>query len=81
MSEDLDGGVYPRDHLVLSAAGHCRHCQRSKVNSLYSAGKYDEALRASNEAGKWTKIGAGIGVIGIVLYIIFVVIVGVGSAL
>lgn len=53
----------------------------AKVNSLYSAGKYDEALRASNEAGKWTKIGAGIGLVGILLYIILVVIVGVGSSL
>lgn len=53
----------------------------AKVNSLYAAGKYDEALRASNEAGKWTKIGAGIGLVGILLYIILVVIVGVGSSL
>ena len=53
----------------------------AKVNSLYAAGKYDEALKASNEAGKWTKIGAGIGLVCIVLYILLVVIAGVGSAL
>lgn len=42
----------------------------AKVNSLYSAGKYDEALRASNEAGKWTKIGAGIGLAIIIIYVL-----------
>lgn len=51
----------------------------SKVNSLFSAGDYAGAQKASAEAGKWTKIGAGIGLVGIILYIIFVVIAGVGS--
>lgn len=51
----------------------------AKVNSLYSAGKYDEALRASNEAGKWTKIGAGIGIAVYVIYFIIMLIGGFAS--
>lgn len=29
----------------------------AKVSSLYAAGKYEEAVEASNNAAKWTKIG------------------------
>lgn len=39
----------------------------SKVSSLYANGKYDEAQHASAEAGKWTKIGGIIGIIGLVI--------------
>ncbi len=44
----------------------------SKVSSLYTMGNYEEALRASKEAGKWTKIGAGIGIAGIIIYFLFI---------
>ena len=29
----------------------------AKVSSLYAAGQYEEAVEASNNAAKWTKIG------------------------
>lgn len=46
----------------------------SKVNSLFSAGDYAGAEKASAEAGKWTKIGAIIGfVVGIIYFIIMFV--------
>lgn len=44
----------------------------SKVSSLLKFGKYDEAMVASKEAGKWVKIGFFTGLIGIVLYLIIV---------
>lgn len=51
----------------------------AQVSSKFAAGDYDGAIRASQEAGKWTKIGfwVGIGVIG--LYILFFVVLGVGG--
>lgn len=44
----------------------------SKVSSLLKLGKYDEAMAASKEAGKWVKIGFFTGLIGIILYLIIV---------
>lgn len=48
----------------------------SKVESKFYAGQIEEAKRSSREAGKWTKIGFWIGISGIILYILFVVVVG-----
>jgi hypothetical protein len=45
----------------------------SKVETKYNAGDYDGADRASAEAKKWTMIGFWIGLVGIGLYMIFVV--------
>lgn len=42
----------------------------SKVDSLWYAGYYNEALQASNEAKKWSIISAVVGVSSIVLYIL-----------
>lgn len=42
----------------------------SKVSSLFAQGKYDEALFASENAGKWTKIGFFVGLAVIVIYIL-----------
>lgn len=41
----------------------------SSVTSLYEAGSYEDALRVSLEAKKWTKIGFIIGLIFWILYI------------
>lgn len=46
----------------------------SQVNTKYAAGDYAGAERASQEAGKWTKIGFFIGIGLIALYIIGVVL-------
>ncbi|MFN8258794.1 MAG: CD225/dispanin family protein [Bacteroidales bacterium] len=47
----------------------------SKVESKFMAGAVDEAIQASKDAGKWTKIGffTGIGVyvVGAIFYAIF----------
>lgn len=46
----------------------------AKVSSLYAAGQYEEAVEASNNAAKWTKIGFFVGLAVIVIYMIFLFI-------
>lgn len=48
----------------------------TQVNSKYAAGDYAGALKASQDAGKWTKIGFWIGVIGIACYLAFIFLFG-----
>lgn len=48
----------------------------AQVNSRLSAGDYEGALRASKEAGKWTKIGFFVGIAGIVLYLCAIFLFG-----
>ncbi len=52
----------------------------AQVNSKYDAGDYDGALKSSKEAGKWTKIGFFVGIAGLVLYLIFIFLLG-GAAI
>lgn len=47
----------------------------SKVSSLFVAGDFEGAQRASAEAAKWTKIGFFTGLVLIVLYIVLYSIV------
>jgi len=51
----------------------------SQVNSKYAAGDYAGALKASQDAAKWTKIGFFIGLGICVLYILVFVLFGVGA--
>lgn len=51
------------------------------VNSKYDAGNYADAAESSRQAGKWTKIAIFSGLAVYVLYILFVVILGVGSTM
>ncbi|MDN5203215.1 CD225/dispanin family protein [Fulvivirgaceae bacterium BMA10] len=53
----------------------------SNVNTRFAAGDYEGAQKASQEAGKWTKIGFFVSLIGGVLYLILVFFFGVGAAL
>ena len=46
----------------------------AKVSSLYAAGQYEEAVEASNDAAKWTKIGFFVGLAVMVIYMIFLFI-------
>ncbi|MGM9802687.1 MAG: GYF domain-containing protein [Muribaculaceae bacterium] len=43
----------------------------ANVSSLYSQGRYQESVDASEKAGKWCKLGFYIGIAVIILYIIF----------
>lgn len=49
----------------------------ANVGTLYQAGKYAEAVVASQEAGKWTKISIAVGIILGLLYLAFWII-GIG---
>jgi Interferon-induced transmembrane protein/GYF domain 2 len=59
----------------------------SRVDTLWKNGQWDEAYKASQEAGKWVKMGLILGVIGIILYILLMVfgviagIAGIGSGM
>ena len=56
----------------------------TKVDTLWSTGQRDAAYQASREAGKWVKLGAIIGLVVIVLYImllVFGVFAGLGAGL
>lgn len=53
----------------------------ANVSSRFSAGDIEGAERASQQAGKWTKIGFWIGVIVIIIYIIAMVALGGFAAL
>lgn len=46
----------------------------SNVNTLYAAGNYDLAEQASQDAGKWTKIGFFVGLAVDAIYMIVMVI-------
>lgn len=46
----------------------------AKVESRYSYGDYEGAMRSSREAGKWTKIGFWLAVAGFVIYISFLAV-------
>lgn len=48
----------------------------SSVESLYRAGDYEGAQRASQAAGKWTKIGFFCGIAYVVICLVFALIVG-----
>ena len=51
----------------------------SKVDSLWYAGNHAEAIQASNDAKKWAKISAIVGLVGSLLYIIlYVILVAIG---
>jgi hypothetical protein len=52
----------------------------TQVNAKYDAGDFNGAKDASDNAGKWTKIGFFTGLIVVVLYILVIVVFGVGVA-
>ena len=49
----------------------------TQVNSKFDAGDFEGALKASKDAGKWTKISFFIGIAVIVLYVIAWAVFGV----
>lgn len=48
----------------------------SQVNSKYQMGDYSGALKASQDAAKWTKIGFFIGIAQVVLGILWILFFG-----
>ena len=84
------GGVPPKNWLVESILVTLFCClpfgivgiiNASSVNTKWAQGDYAGAQEASANAGKWTKIGLFVGVGVTVLYVIFVVVLGVGGSM
>jgi len=51
----------------------------AKVNNLWNSGRYEEAVAASQSAAKWARISLTLGIISMVIYVIyFVVLVAAG---
>ena len=48
----------------------------SKVDALWAQGLQEEAIEAANDAKKWSIIGAVAGVLGVVLYVVFCLVLG-----
>lgn len=53
----------------------------SQVSSSYSVGDYKNAKFKSQMAGKWVKASFIVGLLGILLYFVFVVLLGVGASM
>jgi hypothetical protein len=52
----------------------------SKVDALWAQGLQEEAIEAANDAKKWSIIGAVSGVLGVVLYVVFCLVLGFAAA-
>ena len=52
----------------------------TKVNELWAQGDYEGAKKAAADAKKFAIWGAAVGGIFVILYIIFVVVIGVASS-
>lgn len=52
----------------------------SKVDALWAQGLQEEAVEAANDAKKWSIIGAVAGVLGVVLYVVFCLVLGFAAA-
>jgi len=53
----------------------------TKVDTLWTTGQREAAYKASKEAGKWTKIGAILGLIWVVIVFIYMILFGVLAGL
>ncbi len=51
----------------------------TKVENRFYAGDISGANKASEDAAKWTKLSFGIGIAGIVIYMVIMLIAGVGG--
>lgn len=47
----------------------------ASVDALWAAGKYDEARKSAQDAGKWAAIGALSGLIAVLCYLLYVLYV------
>lgn len=81
-----DGNRPPRSWLVESILVTLFCCMpfgiagivnAARVESRFSAGDIEGAQRSSDEAGKWTKIGFWVALVGIVLYGMFILFISV----
>ncbi len=75
--------VCPDTYLLWAILTTCLCClpfgiyaiiKASQVENLFNMGNYEAALKASNEAKKWSIISAVAGIVTTVLYVLLVVI-------
>jgi hypothetical protein len=52
----------------------------AKVDSLWNSGRYEEAYKAVRNAQKWFWWSFALGIVGTIAYIIFVVLLEIGTA-
>jgi hypothetical protein len=83
------GGYPPPNHLVWAILSAIFCCPAlgivsivfaAQVNSKYQAGDYAGAASASKNARLWAIISAIAWVVGVVLYVLFVVVLGITSS-
>lgn len=87
--KDQTNQVQPKTYLVESILVTLFCClpfgiagivNAANVSSKFNGGDYEGAVRASQQAGKWTKWAFWIGLIGGILYMIFMGALGYFSA-
>lgn len=75
---------HPQNHLAMAIITTLICCQitgiisiiyASQVNSKYSEGNYEGAIRASQNAKTWWVVGLAIGIIGWIIGLIYSIIV------
>ena len=86
---EFENGTPPHNNLVWTILCTVLCClplgivsiiKSTSVNTLWAQGQYDAARQAAADAKKFAMWGAIASAIGIVLYIIFIVVLGVGGA-
>jgi Interferon-induced transmembrane protein len=79
--EQAGAGAAPNNNLVWAILTTIFCClplgivaivKAAQVNGLWAQGQFDAARKAADDAKKWSIWAAVIGVVGIVLYLIFV---------
>ncbi|WP_282630265.1 CD225/dispanin family protein [Empedobacter sedimenti] len=87
--KQFENGTPPDNNLVWAILSTVLCClplgivsiiKSTSVNTLWAQGQYDAARQAAADAKKFAIWGVAAAAIGIVLYIIFIVVLGVGSA-
>ncbi len=87
--KQFENGTPPDNNLVWAILSTVLCClplgivaiiKSTSVNTLWAQGQYDEARKAADDAKKFAMWGAGASVVFIILYILFIVILGVGGA-
>lgn len=85
----VPGGAQPDNNLVWAILCTVLCClplgivsiiKSTQVSGLWTSGRYAEAQKAADDAKKFAIWGAIAGAVFAVLYIIFVVLIGVGSS-
>ena len=87
--KQFENGTPPDNNLVWAILSTVLCClplgivsiiKSTSVNTLWAQGQYDESRKAADDAKKFAMWSAGAALVVWVLYIIFIVVLGIGSA-